>query len=439
MVDNKLLPKLSQNFLELLEDEEYYDTTIEVGNDPDKNDGTLINIKLPNFLPDVFHLILRYIYGGKLSFEEYDILDIIKILTTANELGLQELTPFIETFLIKNKKDLIEQNFDLIYRISFENNSFLELRKYCNDIISKTPNKIFNSSRFTSISEKLLVTIIQNDKLQMNEVQVWEHVIKWGLAQNPELSHDPQSYSKEEFIVLRNTLQQCIPFIRFYNFTSKEFSDNIVPYKRILPKKLYKNLLKDFLSSNYKLTEKSRPRAPRVIEEIEEKFDSKIIDLKHTELISKWIDRLEITDKTKNHYEFKLLYRNKYVGENFHNFCDNQPGTVTIVKLKDSDEILGGYNPLEWKSCEGYRSTKDSFIFSFKNGYDIENHILSRVKDEAKAIYNGNFGPSFGCGDLHVSNLYELKIRSVKSSYEKSIAEEGIDIEEYEVFKVVRA
>ncbi|PKY33315.1 hypothetical protein RhiirB3_420490, partial [Rhizophagus irregularis] len=34
MVDNKLLPILSQNFLEILNDEEYYDVTIEAGNDP---------------------------------------------------------------------------------------------------------------------------------------------------------------------------------------------------------------------------------------------------------------------------------------------------------------------------------------------------------------------------------------------------------------------
>ncbi|GES83701.1 BTB/POZ protein [Rhizophagus clarus] len=241
MVDNKLLPKLSQNLLEILEDEEYYDITIEVGNDPNKNDGTLTSIKLPNLLPEIFHIILKYIYGGKLSFEEYDISVIIKILTTANELGLQELIPFIESFLIKSKKDSIAQNFDLIYRMSFENNSFLELQKYCNDIISKEPNKIFNSPRFSSIPEKLLITIIQNDKLKMNEIQVWEHVIKWGLAQNPELSSDPRNYSKEDFNVLKNTLQQCIPFIRFHNLTSKEFSDNIIPYKKILPKELYKN------------------------------------------------------------------------------------------------------------------------------------------------------------------------------------------------------
>jgi hypothetical protein len=34
MDNNKLLPKLSQNLLEILNDEEYYDITIEVGNDP---------------------------------------------------------------------------------------------------------------------------------------------------------------------------------------------------------------------------------------------------------------------------------------------------------------------------------------------------------------------------------------------------------------------
>ena len=85
MEDNKLLPKLSQNLLEILNDEEYYDITIEVGNDPyvkvfrahmvilnyrspylkrillankKKNDGTLVHIKLPNILPEIFHAIL---------------------------------------------------------------------------------------------------------------------------------------------------------------------------------------------------------------------------------------------------------------------------------------------------------------------------------------------------------------------------------------------
>src|SRR4051794_16193971 len=82
----ELLPKLSQNLLEMLDDDEYYDITIEVGKDPyvkvfrahmvilyyrspylrrilstnkKKNDGTLVNIRLPNILPEIFQIILR--------------------------------------------------------------------------------------------------------------------------------------------------------------------------------------------------------------------------------------------------------------------------------------------------------------------------------------------------------------------------------------------
>ena len=59
----------------------------------------------------------------------------------------------------------------------------------------------------------------------MNEAQVWEHVLKWGLAQNPEL---PSSFSKVDFDTLKRTLQQCISLIRFYNLNSKEFLDKVM-------------------------------------------------------------------------------------------------------------------------------------------------------------------------------------------------------------------
>jgi hypothetical protein len=93
MVENTFLPKLSQNFLEILNDHEYYDVTIEVGSDPSvkifrahkvilyyrspylqrilltnrtENDGTLLNIKLSNISPEmstispeIFQVILK--------------------------------------------------------------------------------------------------------------------------------------------------------------------------------------------------------------------------------------------------------------------------------------------------------------------------------------------------------------------------------------------
>ena len=85
-MSDKFLTKLSQNLLEILNDEVYYDTTIEVGEDPyvkifrahmvilsyrsphfrrilstskKGNDETLVHIKLPNITSEIFEIILR--------------------------------------------------------------------------------------------------------------------------------------------------------------------------------------------------------------------------------------------------------------------------------------------------------------------------------------------------------------------------------------------
>src|SRR5207249_4269678 len=155
----------------------------------------------------------RYIYGRKLSLEEHDTSDIIKTLNAASVLGLQELVNYLLSFLIENKTSWMEQNFNLIYQLSYEHDSLSELQKYCIDLMSSRPERIFSSLDFASIPEKALVSLIQNDNLQMSEGRVWEHVLKWGLAQNPELSSDPSRYSKENFDALKSTLQPFIPFV----------------------------------------------------------------------------------------------------------------------------------------------------------------------------------------------------------------------------------
>ncbi|EXX57326.1 uncharacterized protein OCT59_012911 [Rhizophagus irregularis] len=471
MYDNKFLPKLSQNLLEILEDNEFYDITIEVGNDPyvkifrahmvilnyrssylrrilstnvneKRDDGTLTHIKLPNILPEIFQMILRYIYGGRLSLEEYNTSNIIKILIASSELNLQELITHLQLFLIENKKDWMEQNFNLLYKTSFENNSFMELRNFCTELMSKEPEKIFNSIDFTTLSENCLISLIQHDNFQMSDIQVWEHVLKWGIAQNPQISSDPSNYSKDDFNTLKNTLQQFIPLIKFNNLTPNEFVDKVYPYKKILPKELRDKLIKYFI-----IQPNNKPEPKKITKEISPKsIDSRIITFQHVELISKWIDKLEITDKIKNLYEFKLILRGSRDGfspSKFHEICDNKSHTISIIKVKDSNEILGGYNPLSWNSKGGYDITKDSFILSFKNKENIGNYVLSRVKNENYAIFNHiNGGPLFGFGEfcLFGENGYDQSCCSYYGCYDKSIREtkDNFSVEEYEIFQILK-
>ncbi|PKK59634.1 POZ domain-containing protein [Rhizophagus irregularis] len=109
---------LSQNYIEILKDDEYYDITIEVGEDPNvkifrahmiilcyrspflrrtlasnkKNDSRVYaHIKLSNISPETFQIILKYIYGGIISLNEQEPSETLKILSAADKLHLQEL------------------------------------------------------------------------------------------------------------------------------------------------------------------------------------------------------------------------------------------------------------------------------------------------------------------------------------------------------------
>ncbi|GES98951.1 carbohydrate-binding module family 13 protein [Rhizophagus clarus] len=416
MNDDNILQNLSQNLLEILEDGEYYDITIEV-------------------------VILRYIYGGVVSLNEYDVSNIIKILVSASELGLQELIILVQSYLIENKTEWIELNFNDVYQTSFENNCFSELQRYCNHLISKVPDKIFRLINLSSTSEKVIVSLIQSENLQIKVIQVWDYVLKWGYAQNPELPSDRKNFSEEDFNTLKNSLRQCIPHIKFYNLTSDEFLSKVLPYKKILSEELLDDLIRHFMNPSNRSEEDNSNH-----------IDSNIITYQHAELILRWINtnrsntytsmlkRLIYRDTTDTTQKFKLLLRGTWDGftpEKFHEICDGQSHTVTIVKVQDSNEILGGYNPIGWKSDNCYGTSEDSFIFSFKDNSNIENHILSRVKFELTATFNNNdIGPSFSGCDLTLRN--NIGSCSLKS-YENQIRETtgNFIVEEYEVFQII--
>src|ERR1041385_2212766 len=101
--------------------------------------------------------ILRYLYSGKLYLEQYDISTIVRILVTSDELNLQELVVYLQSYLIESKSNWTKQNYNLIFRTSFENDSFLKLQQYCTDLMSEEPDKTLKSLNFSSIPEKLLI------------------------------------------------------------------------------------------------------------------------------------------------------------------------------------------------------------------------------------------------------------------------------------------
>ncbi|GBC03052.1 hypothetical protein RclHR1_04970006 [Rhizophagus clarus] len=476
---------LSQNYIEILEDNEYYDITIEVGEDPNvkifrahmiilyyrspflrrtlssnknKDNGVLAHIKLPNISPEIFQIILKYIYGGIISLNEQEPSEILKILVAADQLNLQELIDYLQKYLIENKSEWVEQHFELIYQTGFQSNSLLELQQYCTNLMAKSPEKIFKSLDFTSLSEKSLISLIKRDDLQMKEIEVWEHVLKWGLKKNPTLLPDPTTWSDNDFKMMENTLQNCSPLIRFFSLSSDEFVQKVHPYKKLLKHQLYEELLNSYLNSNSEPNDNILLPRYRNVDGI---IDSKIVNLNIASLISRWIDndiksKFSYARELYLPYEFKLLLRGTRDGftpKRFHELCNDISHTVTFIKIKGTEEIIGGYNPLKWNSGNvGTRhgtwgETKDTFIFSFKSKNNFKDSILSHVKNMKKALlYHANCGPIFGKNDLHifVSGDNDLKEYDQcwcrQETYEKKIRDTGgqFSVEDYEVFQIIK-
>ena len=85
---------------------------------------------------------------------------------------------------------------------------------------------------------------------------------------------------------------------------------------------------------------------------------------------------------------------------NFHNKCNGQGATVTIV-LTTTGNIFGGYAAASWSSSNAYYSAENSFLFRLRPSTRHYNLKKSYIK---YAMYrHSSYGPTFGHGhDLYI-------------------------------------
>ncbi|GET02109.1 hypothetical protein GLOIN_2v1868421 [Rhizophagus clarus] len=340
-----------------------------------------VHIKLPNISPEIFQIVLEYIYGGILSLDDQDTLNFLKILAAADKLCLQELVNYLQKYLIENNSDWMEQHFEFTQQISSQSNNLLELQEFCTNLMVQSPEKIFKSFDFALLSEKSLISLIKRDDLQMKEIEIWENVLKWGLAQNPTLIPDPATWTNDDFEKMKSTLQNCLPLVRFFCLSSKEFSYKVRPYRKLLTSQFYEDLLNSYLDPDSVSTYNTlSPR--KIISSIVQIIDSQIVDASTTSTILNWINKT----------------------------VDNKSGT---------DEIIGGYNPLTWESSDTWvKNTKRALNYSRTSGPFFGGDIIIYNSNNEYTNYN-----NIWCRKYH----YEKKIRETEDKF---------SMDDYEVFQI---
>ncbi|RHZ60967.1 hypothetical protein Glove_350g43 [Diversispora epigaea] len=489
----KFFDRLSNDLTQLLENGVNFDVTIEIGEAPNSqifkvhsyilqsrcpyfkkkfneipfNDDHVKVLKISDISVKLFNVIVKYVYGGIISLEKLENFIIFDLLIASNELELDELVEYLQTHLVNNNASWLRLNFSRIYQKSYQVKNFKIIQNFCNDIIAKHPNTIFESENFLTLPEDALISIIKQDDLQLDEGKVWEYVIQWGKAKNTTLPTNIEEWTSDNFITLKQTLKQCLPHVRYFSFSHEDVLDKLFPYQQILEPKQWFEIITKFMTPNRSISSiilPPRKILTKVLPPRNTTFPSQIITDEHALEISSWIDKKGSPYIESNPYEFELLVRGSRDGfdiKTIYEICDKVSNTVIILKVEGTGEILGGYNPTEWdKSKIGWMSAQDSFTFSLKTE-NLKNSILSRTRtnvdffERIKEIgyYLIESWFSFGYTLVLLNNLktskncycrkdksYEKPIRSAEflSSMHKppSSNKSTFNVEEYEIFKV---
>ncbi|RIA96986.1 hypothetical protein C1645_753531 [Glomus cerebriforme] len=416
----------------------YFQNVLSNNNDEIKKDGEIFLLKFPTIHPDVFRLLLKYIYTGICNLKELDMhIMYVPLLLAADELSLLDLVKYIQSHLIANEQSWLHENIIHIFQISSHSTTFSLLSNHCCELICEIPSLLFSTSSFTRLEKFSLLMIIKRDDLNLDEIDIWQYLLQWAINQDPFLNssddiYDTSSWTKKDFIELENRLKDFLPFIRFFQIPGDQLYEFIWPFKKILPKQLKSQLTKLHMTQNSELPSFGSSfnlslRIPRY------KIDSLYISPRNAGILNSWIKTSSKSElRKRDETEFKLLLRGSRDGmdvKTFHKLCDNKGPTLILVKVLESNNddddddsnhtinkrhttgnifenrilrnnengnskvrrfstsvidnnntntdnstVIGGYNPLSWSSSDKYKQTTDSFIFSFKNPLKCESN-----------------------------------------------------------------
>ncbi|PKY23224.1 hypothetical protein RhiirB3_526350 [Rhizophagus irregularis] len=407
-----------------------------------KKEGDLYVYKKPNVSGIVFQIILKYIYTGTIALDAANVENnFIDLLIAADEMNLYELVEHLQQHIISsnhlNNDWIVQNGIKLFNTISLHKGAFPKLEEFCKNIMSQEPKLLIGSSEFWGLDDDALLSIIQLDYLNMKEVVIWENLIKWGIAKNSTLNSDMTTWSINEYETLKETLSTFIQHVRFFQMTPQEYYFKVRPLCKLLPKELEEDLNLYYVVPNCKLATKVFP--PRKSQYV---FGSSIFTINHFNLISYWIDNGQEKSPKLNgnvRYEYNLLLRGSKDGfesKDFRSNCNNKGATIVLIKLKGSNKIIGGYNPIKWGGSNKYLNSQNSFIFSF-NSYTLNSStiVLSRIVENSRAIADGeDKNQGFGNGDLFIFGK-SCKLTSYSDKIHDS---EYFKVDDYEVFQVVK-
>src|SRR6266542_478441 len=188
----------------------------------------------------------RYIYSGSLNFDEFSPQITLEILVASDEFILESLIDTIQTYMIEKQSEWLQLNIINPLNIVRQHDHLTRLQNHIIKLVCKKPHLLFESIDFPQLEESALIYFLKRDDLELEEIKIWESVIKWGAANNNlKLSQDRAKWTDNDLLALKSTLRNCIPYIRFFHMSSDHYNEIMrTPFEAILPEELKENVRK---------------------------------------------------------------------------------------------------------------------------------------------------------------------------------------------------
>jgi len=191
-----------------------------------------------------------------------------------DEIYLEELVDYIQKYIITLNQEWFKRNeIKLFNTLSRHQGVFNILYEHFEDLINNNPDEFLNNHNlFSELDDDALLLLIQNDNFKMDEIEIWDNLLKWAITKNPTVSNDTSLWKTNEIDIIKQTIQQFIPHIRFFQISSKDYFYKIHPLSALLPKELDEELILHFLVPGSTLHSKVLP--PREVS-----IDLRIIEM----------------------------------------------------------------------------------------------------------------------------------------------------------------
>ncbi|RIA90974.1 BTB/POZ protein [Glomus cerebriforme] len=192
--------------------------------------------------PQVFDIILKYIYGGILDIEYKEPEVILDLLIAADELHFNEIIDYLQDIFLKQTQNSIQKYFTHFYDVTSQYSNFTKLRNYIKNIVTDLPHIIFRADDFTGLDKETLLYLVKRVDIVIEEIEIWDCLLKWCMVKTNLKNKDIKDWNIDDFYCFGKSLEPFLPHIKFEYITKEDYFIKIKPFKQSFNQNVYKKI-----------------------------------------------------------------------------------------------------------------------------------------------------------------------------------------------------